>query len=440
MKTPRKKIVVVGGGFAGINLLKRFRKDSHYDVTLVDGNNFHQFPPLLYQVAMALIEPSNIIYPFRRMFQRKTHIRFHMGCLQRVNTEANTIETDTGMLFYDYLVLAVGTVPNFFGMENVRRNSWPLKSVSDATNLRNHLLLNIEKAIRSKDPDEREARLNVVIAGGGPTGVEVAGMLAQMVRNIGPKEYPEVYPSSFHIYLVEAGGELLGSMCTKAQKEALKALANLGVKIILNTAVKDFVDDKVILSSGRAIATHALIWTSGVVGADVAGLEDDQVGRGARVLVDEYNKVKGTDNVFAIGDVSLNTIDPRFPYGHPQLAQVAIQQGTLLGENFLRECDNKKWKPFHYKDMGSLAIISKYKAVADLPKIFFKGFAAWIVWLFVHLIPLAGFRNKIGLALSWAWAFFTNDPTLRLIIRPDQRDKSKKDDVESDSQLVDLKM
>lgn len=424
MEARRKKIVVVGGGFAGINFLKRLRYTTDYEITLVDQNNFHQFLPLLYQVAMAFIEPSNISYPFRRMFQKKTHIRFHLGCFDRVIPERNMIGTDTGILPYDYLVLAVGTVPNYFGMENVRSNSLPLKSIADATNLRNHLLMNIEKAVRSTDPAEQSALLNVVIAGGGPTGVEIAGMLAEMVRNIGPKEYPEVNPGTFKIYLIEAAPVLLGPMSKKAQQEALETLRSLGVIILLNTAVKDFVDGKVMLGNGEAIATNALLWTSGVTGEEVEGLPPDTLGRARRIIVDEFNRVKGSQNIFAIGDISLNTLDERFPAGHPQLAQVAIQQGRLLADNFLKGAPGTNWKPFRYNDKGSLAIISKYTAVADLPKkTFLKGFPAWVIWLFVHLIPIAGFRNKVSLALSWAWSFVTDDPTLRLIIRPDKKQR-----------------
>jgi NADH dehydrogenase len=413
-----KKIVVVGGGFAGLNFLKRLANDTRFEITLVDKNNYHFFPPLLYQVAMAFIEPSNISHPFRRLFQQKRNIRFHLGCFIKVNPETNSIETDTGILYYDYLVLAVGTEPNYFGMENVKKNSWPLKTINDATNLRNHLLLNIEKAIRANDPEERKRLLNVVIAGGGPTGVEVAGMLAEMIQAIGPKEYPEVARGTFRIYLVEAVPVLLGPMSTKAQQEALSVLTKLGVVIKLNTAVKDYVDGRVLLSNGESIATNALLWTSGVIGSEVKGLTPDKFGRSRRIIVDEYCRVKGTTNIYALGDICLNTLDKRYPSGHPQLAQVAIQQGKLLAMNFKRLVSNQSLKPFIYNDKGSMAIISKYKAVGDLPKMFIKGFPAWLVWLFIHLIPIAGFRNKVNLALSWAWSFITNDPTLRLIIRP----------------------
>ena len=417
-----KKIVVVGGGFAGINLMKRLSGDKRFLVTLVDVNNYNFFPPLLYQVATAFIEPSSISYPFRRMFQKKENLRFHLGCLKRVDIQNNTIETDTGVLPYDYLVLAVGTESNYFGMENVKQHSLPMKTINDALNLRNYLLLNMEKAVRTTSIEEKERHLNIVIAGGGPTGVEVAGMLAEMGRNIGAKEYPEIRDLQSHIYLIDAGPMLLGPMNKKSQVEATNVLTKLGVHVILNTAVKDYVDKKVLLADGRTINTNVLIWASGVTGREVPGLPAEAIGRGRRIQVDEYNKVINTTNIYALGDICIQTTDEKFPSGHPQLAQVAIQQGQLLGKNLKRLYDGTPLKPFHYNDKGSLAIISKYKAVADLPKLFFKGFIAWLVWLFIHIIPLVGFRNKVKLAFSWLWSFITNDPTLRLIIRPQKKD------------------
>ena len=422
MEQTTRNVVVVGGGFAGINFVKRLANDNRFEVTLVDVNNYNFFPPLLYQVATAFIEPSSISYPFRRLFQEKKNLRFHLGSLTRINLEANKIETDTGTLSYDYLVLAIGTETNYFGMENVRRHSLPMKTINDALNLRNHLLLNMEKAVRTTSAVEKERHLNIVIAGGGPTGVEIAGMLAEMGRNIAAKEYPEIQDLRAHIYLIDAGPVVLGPMSKKSQEEAARVLKNLGVHIILNTAVKDYVDQKVILSDGNSIPTNALIWASGVTGREVTGLPAEAIGRGRRIQVDEYNKVKNTANVYAIGDICLQTSDKGFPNGHPQLAQVAIQHGTLLAQNLKRLYAEKPLKPFEYNDKGSLAIISKYKAVADLPKLFFKGFFAWVVWLFIHIIPLVGFRNKFKLAFSWMWSFITNDPTLRLIIRPEKKD------------------
>ena len=418
MAQDTQKVVVVGGGFAGINFVKRLANDDRFQVTLVDRNNYHFFPPLLYQVASSFIEPSNISYPFRRMFQKMRNCRFHMGSFLKVNPGQNTIETDTGILSYDILVLSVGAESNYFGMTNVQQHALPMKNIDDALVLRNQLLLNMEEAVRSSDPDEKARLLNIVISGGGPTGVEVAGMLAEMGRYIQAKEYPEIRDLTSHIYLIDAGPTLLGPMSPKAQKEATTQLERLGVHIILNKAVKDYVDGKVILADGTSIETRALIWTSGVTGRSLPGIPAESIGRGKRLLVDANNKVLNTANIYALGDICFQTTDPAFPNGHPQLAQVAIQQGTLLGKNLKRAADGQKMLSFFYNDKGSMAIISKYKAVADLPKTFLKGFIAWLIWLFVHIIPLVGFRNKVWLAFSWMWAFFTNNPTLRLIIRP----------------------
>ncbi len=413
-----KKVVLVGGGFGGINLIKKLWNQPEFLVTIVDVDNYHFFPPLLYQVATAFIEPSNISYPFRRMIEGKNNTRFHYGALKKVNPAENTIETTTGILEYDYLVLAIGTETNYFGMENVKQHALPMKSIEDAINLRNHLLLNMEKATITDDPAEKERNLNIVIAGGGPSGVELAGMLAEMGLTVVRKEYPEIKRGNSRIHLIDASPHLLGPMSRKAQDEAFKVLSDLGVQIQLNTLVKDYVDGNVVLGNGNTIPTNSLIWTSGVIAREVPGILPEQLGHGRRILVDEFNKVKGSENIFAIGDLCLQTTDKNYPNGHPQLAQVAIQQGKLLGENLKRMGANEELKPFSYDNKGSMAIISKYEAVADLPKVSFTGFFAWLIWLFVHIIPLVGFRNKVKLAFSWFWSFITNNPTLRLIIRP----------------------
>ena len=429
MTSSLKKIVIVGGGFAGLNLAKKLAGNPYYQVILVDKNNYHFFPPLLYQVSTAFIEPSNISYPFRRMFQEMTNLRFFMGSLLSVDTASNTIETENGNLSYDYLVLAMGTETNFFGMENVKEKALPMKTIDDALHLRNHILLMLEKAVRSTDIREREKLSNVVIAGGGPTGVEIAGMLAEMGSNIVAKDYPTVRKGTGKIYLVDAGAELLGPMSKKSQEEAYKVLDKLGVQILLNTMVKDFVDEKVVLGNGNTINSATLIWSTGVIAREVPGLPQEAITRGRRIVVDEFNKVLGTENVYALGDQSYQTADPQYPNGHPQLAQVAIQQGKLLAANLNSLAEGKMMKPFRYKNKGSMAIIAKFKAVVDLPKGFFKGFFAWVVWLFIHLIPIAGFRNKWKLAFNWFWSFVTNDPTLRLIIRPEEQPEKENETI-----------
>lgn len=414
----KKHILIIGGGFAGINLIKSLRNDKRFRITLVDKNNYHFFPPLIYQVATSFIEASNISYPFRKLFSNNKNVKFHMGSLLRVNPENKTIETDTGILSYDYLVLALGTETNFFGMENVKRCSLPMKNIEEALYLRNHILLTLEEAARNKDIKEAEKLQNIVIAGGGPTGVELAGMLAEMGKYIAQKEYPEIKLGLSNLYLIDALPTLLSPMSQLAQKTAYEKLKELGVKILLNVSVKDYTDNKVILSDGSSIETETLIWTSGVIGKEIPGLPEETIGKGRRILVDDYNKVTGTTNIYALGDICLMLAEEKYPKGHPQLAQVAIQQAKHLASNFKRIEDGKVLEQFRYNDKGSMAIISKYNAVVDLPKHSFNGFTAWLTWLFIHIIPLVGFKNKIQLAMDWFRLFITNNPSIRLILFP----------------------
>lgn len=422
----KKHILIVGGGFAGINLIKSLKNDSRFRITLVDKNNYHFFPPLIYQVATAFIEASNISYPFRKLFSNNKNVSFHMGGFQKVIPERKTIETDTGELHYDYLVLALGTETNFFGMENVRKCALPMKNIEEALYLRNHILLTLEEAARNKDITQAEKLQNIVIAGGGPTGVELAGMLAEMGRYIAHKEYPEIKLMLSSIYLIDALPSLLSPMSKMAQKTAYEKLEKLGVKILLNISVKDHQNCKVILSDGNFIETETLIWTSGVIGREVPGLPEESIGKGRRILVDAYNKVEGAENIYAVGDICLMLSEEKYPKGHPQLAQVAIQQGKNLAANFRRIEDEKVLNPFTYNDKGSMAIISKFNAVVDLPKLSFKGFTAWLTWLFIHIIPLVGFRSKLQLALDWFRLFITNNPSIRLILLPKRNTENGK--------------
>jgi NADH dehydrogenase len=415
-----KRIVIVGGGFAGLNLAKRLSKKGEHQIILVDRNNYHFFPPLLYQVGTAFIESSNISYPFRKMFHGR-NIRFFMGELQYIDPVGKKVSTDNGTLDYDILVLAMGTETNFFGNQRVKKFALPMKTIDDALELRNHVLLQLEKSVRATSPADRIRYSNIVIAGGGPTGVELAGMLAEMGRNIIGKDYPEadVWPGK--IFLVDGLHTLLAPMSKKSQEEAISVLKKLGVEILLDRLVQDYDGEKVSLSDGIEIFSSTLIWASGVVARKVSGIPETSLGKGGRILVDEFNRVYNLQDVFAIGDQCFQTSDAAFPNGHPQLAQVAIQQGSHLGENLKKRTDEKTWDAFHYNDKGSMAIISKFRAVVDLPKGFFKGFFAWLVWLFIHIIPIAGFRNKAKLAFNWLWSFLTNDPTLRLIVRPNEQ-------------------
>jgi NADH dehydrogenase len=417
-----KKVVVVGGGFAGINLAQKLSKNKAFQITLVDKNNYNFFPPLLYQVATGFLESSNISYPFRKFFQDKENLRFSLGAFQRVIPEENKIETDSCQLKYDYLVFATGTESNFFGMENVKKNAVPMKTLQDALVLRNHILLNKEKASKTTDVSERKKLLTVVVAGAGPTGVEIAGMLAEMNRSVFKKDYPELNKEEAKVYLVDALPVVLNPMSKKSQEETLAELEGLGIQVLLNHAVKDYTDDTVTFANGNSIETTTLIWTSGVTAPAIDGLPDEAVGKGKRILVDAYNRVAGMQNIFAIGDICLMTADQKFPEGHPQLAQVAIQQAKNLAANFISTLEGKQLNPFQYTDKGTMAIIGVNKAVADLPGVHFKGFIAYFLWLVVHLFSLIKYRNQIKTLYNWLVAFFTRDQSLRFIIetKPDK--------------------
>ncbi|WP_238533587.1 NAD(P)/FAD-dependent oxidoreductase [Pedobacter agri] len=365
-----KKVVIIGGGFAGLNIAKKLSKSSSHQVTLVDQHNYHFFPPLLYQVATAFIEPSNISYPFRKLFQEKG-IRFFMGEFQELLPEQKKIVTSSGSLDYDVLVLAMGAETNYFGNEEISKNALPMKSIEDAVEMRNHILLQLEKAVRAESAAEKTRLSNIVIAGGGPTGVELAGMMAEMGRNILTKDYPEANFRLGKIYLVDGLKTLLAPMSQKSQNEAIKVLKNLGVEILLDRLVQGYDGKEVSLSDGSKIEAATLIWASGVMARAVEGVPKDAVGKGRRILVDAHNKVNGLDDVYAIGDQCLQLSDVKFANGHPQLAQVAIQQGDLLGENLINIAQGKTMEPFKYNDKGSMAIIAKFKAVVDLPKGFF---------------------------------------------------------------------
>jgi len=417
------KIVIIGGGFAGLNLAKELVNQPQIQVTLVDKNNYNFFPPLIYQVATAFLEPSSISYPFRKFFAGKKNLQFRLGELISVSPAEKKITLSNGDLEYDQLVFATGAETSYFGMENVMKNAIPMKTLNDAIVMRNTLLKNLEKAAICKDMRKRRKLLTIVVAGGGPTGVEVSGMFAEMRKSILLKEYPELDTSASNVYLVDGGDALLAPMSKDSQKDTLEALTKLGVVVKLNTKVVDYVDDTVVFENGETIKTRNLIWAAGVSAKIFEGIPKESYGRGRRMATDQYNKVNGVDNIYAIGDTAITSGDAKFPDGHPQVAQVAIQQGLNLAKNFKAMVENKPLKAFAYKDKGSMAIIGRAKAVVDLPspKWHFKGFFAWIIWLFIHLISLITYRNRLNTFWNWMVAYFAKDQSLRMIIRPDKK-------------------
>jgi NADH:ubiquinone reductase (H+-translocating) len=414
-----KRLMIIGGGFGGVNLALQLKNDPDFNITLVDKNNYNFFPPLIYQVATGFLENSNISYPFRKLFRKYSNIHFRLGQLIKVDPVAHTIQLNNGELSFDWLVFATGAESNYFGMENIRKYAIPMKNVNDALEMRNTLLQRLELATITEDPAERRKLTTIVVAGGGPTGVEVSGMLADLRVHSFPKDYPELKGSGSEIHLVDGGEHLLAPMSAASQNDTYNALEKMGVKIKLKTQVKDFVDDKVILSTGEFIETKNLIWTAGITAMVFEGIPVTCYGKGKRLLTDPYNQVIGLEDVYAIGDTCMQTHEPAYPNGHPQLAQVSIQHAKLLGANFQKAMNGKPLRPFHYKDLGTMAIIGRNKAVCDLPhKIHFKGFIAWFMWLFIHLASLVNYRNRIKTLYNWMVAYINKDQSLRFIVRP----------------------
>ena len=415
-----KEIVIIGGGFAGVNLAQKLENKEGIHVTLIDKNNYNFFPPLLYQVATGFLEVSNITYPFRKLFAGKRNISFRMSSLEKIIPEQNTIILNNGQIKYDELVIATGTESNYFGIDNIKKSGLPMKTIDDAVNLRNYILQKTEEATLIEDPIERAKLSTIVIAGGGPTGVELAGMLSQIKKDVFKKEYPELSTQAITIYLVDALDVVLAPMSKKSQQYTYDTLIKMGVKVMLGKQVKDYVDDTVIFADGEKITTKLLIWTAGVAAKTFEGIPEEVYGRGKRLQVNEYNQVIGLNHIYAIGDTCLMTTDKNFDKGHPQLAQVAIQQGKNVAKNFVALQQNKSLTPFLYNDKGSMAIIGRSKAVAEIPKpkLFFKGFIAWAMWLFVHLFSLVNASNKFKTFFNWSISFFTRNQSMRIIVRP----------------------
>ncbi|HEV7350805.1 NAD(P)/FAD-dependent oxidoreductase [Telluribacter sp.] len=430
--TTKPRVIIVGGGFGGINLTKKLAgKD--FQVVMFDIQNYHGFWPLLYQVATAGLEPDSIAEPIRKMFGSDEIEDFHFRHVRvtSIDPATKTVKTLIGDIKYDYVVIATGTKSNYFGNDQIKLNSFPLKRVTDALNLRSQFLQCFEQANMIIDPETRQSLLNFVIVGGGPTGVELAGALAEMRKYILPTDYPGLDFNKMNIYLVEGLDRVLPPMSPQASEKTYKYLNKMGIQIRLNTLVESYDGHTVTFKGGEQIKAHTLIWAAGVTGAVVDGLPVQSVERG-KILVDRYNGVLGCEGVYAIGDVALMKTD-KYPKGHPGVAQPAIQQGKLLAKNLKRKIRNESLEEFEYFDKGSLAIIGRNRAVADLPgNIHLGGFLAWVTWLFVHIMYLIGFRNKLVVLSNWLYKFFTYENGTRLIIRPFVRkgDRASEDFIE----------
>lgn len=420
----KKHIVIVGGGFAGLELVKVLNRSGKYKITLVDMNNYNFFPPLLYQLAAGFMEPSSISYPFRRLFRKYKNARFRMATLREVVPSENKLILSNGELHYDVLVMATGAESNFFGNKDVEEKAMPMKTVGDALMLRNLVYTRLERATRTEDKELRRKLLSFAIAGAGPTGVELSGIFAEMKQNIMRKDYPELtYDDLGDIYLIDGQNTVLAPMSKKAQAYTEKILLKKGVKLKLGVQVTDFLNDEVYLSDGTVLDARNLIWAAGISAKTFKGIDDKQyLGRGRRMKTDAFNKMEGFENIYAIGDSSIMTTDPHFPQGHPQLAQVALQQASNLGKNFNKDFVNPT--PFSYVDKGSMAIIGRNQAVADLPKhIFLKGFLAWAIWAFIHIMSLVNFRNKMRALYNWVGYYISKDQSYRMVLRPTEKAK-----------------
>lgn len=410
-KYPR--IVIVGAGFAGIYLAKALKK-APFQVVLLDKNNFHQFQPLFYQVATSGLEPDSIVFPVRKIFRGFRNFVFRMASVDRIGRQEKVLYTDIGTLSYNYLVLATGSTNNFYGLKDVELQGIGLKSIRDSLDIRSNILQNIEKAVQAQDHKTRIKNTTIVIVGGGPAGVEMAGAIAEFKKYIFDKDYPELTGFPIQIHLVEAGSRLLAAMTEKSSQATLKDLKKLGVEVHLGTAVTSYDSGLVHLSNDQEIAAASLVWTAGVKGQFPAGIDEKHIVKGNRIAVDQFNQIIGYQDLFAVGDVAFMKT-ASYPDGHPMVAPTAIQQATHLAQNFIREKTN--WKPFVYFDKGSLATIGKKRAVADLGKFHFRGFFAWLIWSTVHLLSISGFKNKLRVGLNWMNSYFSYDKGNRLIIR-----------------------
>ncbi len=411
----KKRLVIIGGGFAGLELAKKADKNK-FQVVLIDKNNYYQFQPLFYQVATSGLEPSSISYPHRKGFQRDENFHFRMCEAQNVDTQNKVVKTNIGNISYDYLAVSTGCDTNYFGNDNLKETTFALKSVSESLLMRNRILLSLEEALSASDEDELKETLSFVIVGGGATGVELAGALADMQKSILPKDYPEIDFSKMEIHLVDASPRLLFAMSENASEKAAETLRHRGVIIHQEISVKSFEKPYVELADGNKIRTRNVFWVAGVKPNSINGLDESAYTRG-RLTVNEFNQVNGYEDIFAIGDTAL-LISEKSPKGHPQVAQVALQMARRLAKNLNNIEGRHSWEKFEYVDKGSLATIGRNAAVADLGKFRFGGWFAWWLWLWVHILSIVGMRNKVSVFIDWVWSYLNYDVSLRLFIRP----------------------
>jgi len=415
--TGQKRVVIVGAGFGGLTLARQLSK-ADFQIVLVDKNNYHQFQPLFYQVAMAGLEPSSISFPLRKVFQNCKNVFVRVTKVLSVQPEQNQLVTEIGAVRYDYLVLAIGADTNWYGNEQIKSNAIPMKAVSEALFLRNNMFEDYERATIADNYEQRQPYLDIVVVGGGPTGVELAGSLAEMRKHIIAKDYnDDLNRDEIDIHLIHGDPRLLNTMSPQASAKAEFYLRELGVQLWMDKVVTDYDGQIVTINDGSTIRTDKVIWAAGIIGNKIEGLPDTVVARGNRLKVNGVNLLEGSENIFVIGDMAMQ-IEAKWPNGHPQVAQVAIQQGNALAKNLRRTAKGEPVRDFHYRDLGSMATVGRNKAVVDLPFWRFQGAFAWFVWLFVHLFAILGAKNKVFVFLNWVWNYVSYDQSLRLVIKP----------------------